>query len=254
MSSIRAILLASAIGAVASSESRALTFDHQPPLHRMIAEASVAFIGTVETIDYGAAVVSERQSIPYENITFRVIEDLGGAGSGQITLRQMGGRLPGEETKYLVIPGLAEFVNGERIYIFHNSAVQPFFATLYGDASLFRVATDDTGAPTVMNAFWQPLLAGNGRVWPEPGMRCLPLEDDRSRCVRTEMHVHDVTDDEDVAAREGRPVTPAMFNRFVRSWRDPGSSDESSRPVDEATFVRALVAFGQQVSAPPAND
>lgn len=254
MISVRTLVLASGLGALGALDAAALSFDHQPPLNRIVAEATTAFRGTVEAIDYGAATVSEGQSIPYETIRMRVGEDFGGAGAAQITLRQLGGRLPGEQTKFLVIPGLAELAPGDTVYVFNNDQVQPFFATLYGDASLFRIATDDTGSLRVLNAFWQPLLAGGGALWPEPGLRCLPVAEDRSRCVRTEIHVHDVSDEADVAPRNGRPVTPAMFDRFVRRWRDPDAPQGQTVSADDAAFAAALAAFGRQVSAGSAED
>lgn len=226
----------------------ALTFNRLPSLDQVAAEATLAFRGVVETVDYGAAKVSASQTIPYENIRVRVEANFGGASAGQLVLRQMGGPLPDQPSRFLIIPGLSDLAPTDRVYIFANDTKQPFFATLYGDHSLFRVATDESGATLVMNAHWQPLMVGGERIWPVRGVQCVPDGEDRGRCVRTEREVFDVSAEDDVSRRRGRQLTPAMLDRLIRTWRTGLEAPGQSVSASEATFAEALAQFGRAVS------
>jgi hypothetical protein len=238
-----------------AGQAAALSFDETPTIDKVAAEATLAFRGRVEEVRYAAARVSEMQTIPYANIWMTVGEAFGGVDGNKVTLRQMGGRLPDHPTRFLVIPGLAELEPTERAYILANDGKQPFFATLYGDYSLFRIAEDETGRQLVMNAHWQPLQTDGQRIWPTAGLYCEPATPDRGKCVTKRREAADTNEDEDVAAREGRPMTVSALDRLIRQWR----ADRPNKPgqtvsADESRFAKALAEFGRAISAPSNPD
>jgi hypothetical protein len=246
------VLVAAAVG-----QARALSFDATPTIDKVAAEATLAFRGRIEEVRYGAAEVSQTQAIPYTNIQMTVGKAFGGVGDGKITLRQIGGRLRDHPTRFLVIPGLAELEPTERVYILANDGKQPFFATLYGDYSLFRIAEDERGRQLVMNANWQPLQTDGERLWPAAGLSCEPGGPDRGKCVTKRSEVVDVSADEDVVARAGRPVTVSALDQLIRNWRaGAGRPNGPGQTIsaDEARFATALAKFGRAVSAPPDED
>ena len=249
--------LAFVLAVAAASQARALSFDETPTIDKVAAEATLAFRGRVEEVRYGAAQVSETQTIPYSNIQMTIGETFGGVDGSKVTLRQIGGRLPDHPTRFLVIGGLAELEPTERAYILANDGKQPFFATLYGDYSLFRIAEDETGRQLVMNAHWQPLQTNGQRIWPAPGLYCEPDTPDRGKCVTKRREVADVSDGEDMVARQGRPVTVPVLDGLIRQWRaraDSPNGTGQSVSADEARFATALAKFGRAVSAPSDPD
>jgi hypothetical protein len=251
--------LAFVLVAASAGQVTALSFDETPTIDKVAAEATLAFRGRVEEVGYGAAQVSEMQTIPYSNIQMTIGEAFGGVDGSKVTLRQIGGRLRDHPTRFLVIAGLAELEPTERAYILANDGKQPFFATLYGDYSLFRIAEDETGSQLVMNAHWQPLQTDGQQIWPTAGLYCEPGPDtpDRGKCVTKRREVADVSDGEDVAAREGRPLTVSVLDRLMRQWRaraDRPNGAGQSISADEARFAKALAEFGRAVSAPSDPD
>ena len=249
--------LACVLAAAAVGPAKALSFDQTPTIDKVAAEATLVFRGRVEEVRYGAAQVSPMQTIPYANIQMSVGEAFGGVAGAKIVLRQIGGRLRDHPTRFLVIPGLAELEPTERVYILANDGKQPFFATLYGDYSLFRIAQDETGRQLVMNANWQPLQTDGQQLWPVAGVACEPGGPDRGKCVTKRHEVADVSEGEDVMARDGRPVTVAALDRLIRNWRaGAGRPDKPGQTIsaDEARFATALAKFGRAVSAPSGED
>lgn len=245
------------LAAATAAQATALSFEETPTIDKVAAEATLAFRGRVEDVRYGAAQVSETQTTPYSNIQMTVGEAFGGVDGSKIILRQIGGRLPDHPTRFLVIGGLAELEPTERAYILANDGKQPFFATLYGDYSLFRIAVDEAGRQLVMNAHWQPLQTNGQRIWPTAGLYCEPDTPDRGKCVTKRSEVADVSDGEDVMAREGRPVTVPVLDRLIRQWRaqaDGPNGAGQSVSADEGRFATALAKFGRTVSAPSDPD
>ena len=236
-----------------SESTSALTFHELPEINKVTAMATLAFRGRILEVGYADARVSEKQTIPYSNIKMKVGEAFVGVKSSTITLRQIGGRLPNHKTRFLIIPGLAELSVGEMVYIFANDRMQPFFATLYGDYSLYRIAQNENGRRLVLNAYWQPLQTDGKRIWSVPGSYCEPNTEDRSQCKTNQREVHDSSDNSDVVPRQGRPITPQMFDELIQRWRsETPQTDQPGQTVSmqEASFSAALRDFGKAVSAP----
>jgi hypothetical protein len=250
---VKRFAFAFALAAAYLESTAALTFDQLPGIEKAVAEATLAFRGRVAELSYGAARVSADETIPYSNIRMEVKVRFDGEEKPTTTLRQIGGRLPDHPTRFLVIPGLADLVPSEQVYVFANDRIQPFFATLYGDYTLFRIARDEDGRVLVLNAHWQPLQTNRRKIWAIPGAYCEPNKTDHSQCRNELRDVGDVSDPDDVAPRDGRPLTVQIFDQLIRRWRgDEPTPNQPSQTVSaqEERFAAALGDFGRSVSAP----
>jgi len=237
---------------ICSGSVTALTFDVLPTIDKAAAEASLAFRGRVEKLSYSTTQVSAVQSIPYTNIHMAVDEVFGGVDKPTMTLRQIGGKLPNNSSRYLVIPGLIDLAPSEEVYVLANDRMQPFFATLYGDYTLFRIARDENMQTLVLNAHWQPLHTNGKKIWPLQGIYCVPDSADRSLCRHITRDVGDVSETHDVEPRSGNPLTVKNFDQFIRRWRANTDVNQIGQTVSaqEASFAAALSDFGSTVSAP----
>jgi hypothetical protein len=230
----------------------ALSFDKVPTFEAMVAAAPLAFRGKVLRIADGQAKSAGGSAIPYTSITLQVGQAFAGSRAGdEVTLRQLGGRMEGQPNRLLMIPGLAEFEVGEEVYVFADDRKQPFFATLYGDLGLYRVARDGKGVHRVMTSQWQPLRS-DGRSWRvAPNQYCKPLATDRQRCQESVGPPLDHSDTHDVtpAGAGDSDVGPALFDARVRAaLAPPHTPPQPGQTVSKSreSFEAALVALRAQ--------
>jgi hypothetical protein len=246
------VALACAMMLAACGSSDGLTFNEIPEVSEVAAMASLAFRGKIVDLDYRHVQVSEEQTIPYSRITLQVAKGFGGIQGSKVTLREIGGQLRDHPTRYLIIPGLADLTVGERIYVLANDRLQPFFATLYGDYSLYRIAEDESGRHHVLNAHWQLLETDGERIWAVRGRYCEVTKEDRGRCRTRTREGGDISDLHDVVVRTGRPLDPETFDALIEQWRKEGARrvGEQGQTVsaNDETFAAAVRDFGLAVS------
>lgn len=206
----------------AAAPAMAMTFDSVQTFDQMVAGATLVVRGQVMGLVDMQAAVPQSTPVPYTAITLRVSQSFAGSAPGAvITLRQLGGRIAGQPNRMMLFPGLAEFEVGDEVYVIADDRRQPFFATLYGDAGLYRVATDAAGVQRVLGHAWQVLRTG-GNPWRHGAQRsCKPRLDDRRRCNLASVPVADRSATSDVAPRPltEADVTPAVFEARLQSLR-----------------------------------
>lgn len=249
------VLLALSCAGLCAQPARALSFDTLPTFEAMVAAAPLAFRGKVLLIADGQAKAAGGSAIPYTSITLQVGQAFAGSSAGaKVTLRQLGGRIEGQPNRLLMIPGLAEFEVGDEVYVFADDRKQPFFATLYGDLGLYRVAKDGAGVDRIMTSQWQPLRS-DGRSWRVAANRyCKPLASDRQRCEVSVEPLRDRSDTHDVTPPGAldSDVSPAAFDARIRAAKalaaSPSPSPSPGQTVSKSrtSFETALVALRAQ--------
>jgi hypothetical protein len=252
------IALAGAMMLATSGSSDGLTFNEIPEVSEVAAMASLAFRGRIVDLDYQHVRVSDEQTIPYSRITLEVSKGFGGTQGPKVTLRQIGGQLRDHPTRFLIIHGLADLAVGEHIYVLANDRLQPFFATLYGDYSLYRIVEDESGRRRVLNAHWQLLETDGERILAVRGRYCEVTKEDRGRCRTRTREDGDTSDLHDVAVRKGRPLDPETFDSLIERWRTGGPRRVGDRgqtvSASDETFAAAVRDFGLAVSKPAPED
>jgi hypothetical protein len=243
-----ALAAASLVAGMAAPPASALSFQSVQPFDAMVSGAALAVRGKVLAVTDMHAAVPNSLPLPYTAITLRVDQSFAGSQPGAtLVLRQLGGRLAGQPNRMLLVPGLAEFDVGDEVYVIADDRRQPFFATLYGDQGLFRVATDAAGVRRVLNHGWQPMQT-QGQPWRTDATRsCKPRAGDRQRCdLASGTGLADRSDTHDVAARPepAADVTVAAFEARLRNLRAgkpalPGQTVSA----DAARFETALAQW-----------
>lgn len=234
---------------VCAGQAFALTFESQPSFDEIVITAPLAFRGKVLRIAYGYAKGSDTTSIPYTNITLQVGQSFAGSEIGQeVTLRQMGGPIKGKPNQVLLIPGLVEFQTGEEVYVFADDRKQPFFATLYGDLSVYRVAKDETGVERVLTSLWQQVYFNGQRLRTLTSQYCRPQASSRGRCTLKIERLRDQEDPQDTPkAVEGfKDLSPTVFDARIRALRSTSQGQAlpgQTLSKDRAAFESALVAL-----------
>jgi hypothetical protein len=215
----------------------ALTFERVPGLDQIAADATLAFRGVVERIEFAQAAAGREQLVPFTIITFDVIEPYAGCRRGErLSIMQMGGPTAQRPTVHLVIPGLTDFNVGEEMVVLSNDGEQPFFGTYYGDYGVLRVARDETDRRRVLDEKWRPVSRVGQGFATDGERRCVPLRTDPARCR--------LTGPATAAAALSVEELDATLHRVA------GKSG-SGRPAqtissDRARFEAALGAFARQ--------
>jgi hypothetical protein len=242
-----------------SAQIEGLSFTRVPTLDEIVAQVPLAFRGQVVDVAYGSADVGDDETLPYTQTTFRVLAPYRGCKEGdEVKLLRIGGPRDGDPKRFLVIPGLAVLAKGEEAIIFVDDRVHPFFGTLYGDHSVYRVA-EAGGQRLVLSHNWHPLGQSPDALVNLIDRRCVPDADDRSRCRLEQVAGAPIEDDQDgpdaepqVEPKPSRLVTSEAFDAFVRAI-PPRPESGSVRPQringDPAAFRLALRALANQDQA-----
>lgn len=239
-----ALAIAGAAVAVLAPRAQAMTFDSTQGFDDMVAGATLVVRGQVLALTDMQAHVSGSIPVPYTAITLKVSQNFAGSSAGAtITLRQIGGRIAGQPNRLMVFPGLADFQVGDEVYVIADDRRQPFFATLYGDQGLYRVATDPLGQQRVLSEGWQVMTTG-GLPWRSADQRfCNPVPTDRRRCTLVTEAAFDTSSDS-AKPPPSTDLTPATFEARLRSLRTgkpvlPGQTVSGNA----AQFEAALAAL-----------
>jgi hypothetical protein len=169
---------------VVAGQAAALTFERVPPLEEIAARATLAFRGTVHSVEFAQAAASKDAQIPFTIVTFDVLEPYAGCARGQrLQILQMGGPTAKRPSVHLVIPGAPDFNAGEEVVVFSNDRQQPLFGAYYGDRGVLRVARDESGVRRVLSEKWRPLVRKEGALTVDGDRRCRPDRVARDRCA-----------------------------------------------------------------------
>jgi hypothetical protein len=215
----------------------ALTFERVPDLDEMAADATLAFRGVVERVEFAQAAAGKNQFVPYTIITFDVIEPYAGCRRGErLSIMQMGGPTAQRPNVHLVIPGLTDFNVGEEMVVLSNDGEQPFFGTYFGDYGVLRVARDERDRRRVLDEKWHPVSRVSTGFATDGERRCAPQRSDPARCLLT-----------------GPAATDAALSveELDATLHRVAGRNRSGRPAqtisdDRARFAAALGAFARQ--------
>lgn len=215
----------------------ALTFERVPDLDEMAADATLAFRGVVERIEFAQAAARRDQFVPFTIITFDVIEPYAGCRKGErVSIMKMGGPTAQRPSVHLVIPGLADFNVGEEMVVLSNDGEQPFFGTYFGDYGVLRVARDETDRRRVLDEKWRPVSRVGEDLATDGERRCVPQRTDPARCRLTSPAA--------TSAALSVEELDATLHRVAGTNRSGKPAQTISG--DRARFEAALGAFARQ--------
>jgi hypothetical protein len=170
----------------ATPPSHAVSWRVQMPETAVLARLAVlSFRGEVVQITYTAATFPGGGQLPFTEVQFRVEEAYSGCRTGDlITIRQLGGPIPGAGGDRLVVSDIPSYRLGEHYTVFSGDLRHAFAGTLWGGESRLRLVLPPTAEEwLVLDYQGHPLVRrADGRLAAQRDWRCLLDSERRDRC------------------------------------------------------------------------
>ncbi len=219
--------------------SYALTWSRELSFDEMINGSSLAFRGTVLTVEYDVVVDEAGTKHPFTVISIASDLCYVGCTSGEtLVLRQIGGR--SESGEFELFPGLVDWHVGDRVASFSNDTEQPLGGTLQGERTFFRIAFSPDGSiPLVFDHSFGAIMRHHAPG--QPAIHCSPSATDRGHCTTLTEGGLDVAVDYD---DKGRPMVGN-----AQEYHNGGSSQGSLTLAEFDTMVVSRTIY--QPPSPP---
>ncbi len=228
-----------------SPMASALSFSSQPEATQVLAMASLAFRGQVLETHSFALFSSQPEGVLYTEVTLKVERAYRGTRDGAIViLRHVGGQLSTGEG--MGIAGVPWLQPGERVSIFANDNIHPFFGALYADLGLRRFVEHE-GQTITLTAHHKPLFAT--AVANSGDVECATSEQQPAQCEAW------VSPDGDPASAPaaGTLLTAEAFDAWVFANLGEAPRDPAQIYMDDASFRAALADWIALIDTPVAD-
>ncbi|MBZ0270810.1 hypothetical protein K8I61_02150 [bacterium] len=149
----------------------------------MLNEAGIVARGVVKSVDWEYVENSQGIRTPYSIVTLAVAHAYRGTNEGvDLVFYTGGGRL--ENGRNFFISGQPDYHAGEEVIVFLNPRKYPLWATVHGDAGVFRVA-NGAGKTIVFDHDWRAITAfDSAKRKSQKQIHCWTEKTDKRSCVK----------------------------------------------------------------------